>query len=118
MTRRFRKQAEIYKRFCDCESVDLSQNALTEMFDYESKGIGNCNVDDRFNEYLLTGRIQNGYAIGKKMVNITISMWFDYIKDHGHYDFIKELYEEFPKWFIDSVFKKYLEEKKKFLYQK
>lgn len=47
----------------------------------------------------------NGYALGKKWMNVTIAMWKEDIK-HGLL-FKEELYEDgnYPHWWLDSIFK-------------
>jgi len=53
---------KIYKIFAEPWDCDFSQQAMEEMFLFESKGIGDINITG-FNA---TGKKPNGYAVGKK----------------------------------------------------
>lgn len=84
---------EIYLIFAndwkDC--CDFSDQMKIELFNTESYG-GRCSSN-------------NGYYVGKKWLNVTVSMWKEDIKD-GMLR-LHELYEDdkFPHWWLDSVFK-------------
>lgn len=73
----------------DC--LDFSDEALVELYNYESYG----------------GQIspKNGFAVGKKWLNLNVSMWKEDIAQG--YLFKHELYEDpkFPHWWLDGVFK-------------
>ena len=92
-TRKFKRMAEVYKVFCsdwiDC--LDFSDQALKELFIAESLG----------------GQVasNNGYAEGKKFLNVNVSMWKEDI-EKGNL-FIHELYcdDKLPNWWLDKVFK-------------
>ena len=85
--------SEVYKMFAndwkDC--LDFSDESLVELYNYESYG----------------GTIspKNGFAVGKKWLNLNVSMWK---KDITQGFLLKrELYEDpkFPHWWLDGVFK-------------
>jgi hypothetical protein len=87
----FKKIIPLYKYFGqDYSGLDWSEDALLELYFYESTGKGNLKPD-------------NGYAHGKKMMNITISMWKE---DLDKYISLEELYEDsnFPHWWLDKIF--------------
>jgi hypothetical protein len=120
MNKSYRNRAELYKRFVNpkSESFDFSEESLKELFDYESRGVGNCDVYDRYTEFLLTGKKQNGYAIGKRFLDITISMWKEDSNEVGWGNLLESLAEEFDIDWLKSIFKyehhqKFLEECRK-----
>ncbi len=86
--------AAIYKIFSkDWEKYhDYSDNSLIELFNNESYGTP-------ISPY-------NGYALGKKWLNVNVQMWIEDIK--LGILFKHELYEDtkFPHWWLDSIFKK------------
>lgn len=89
--------AELYKRFAGKrKGLDFSVKAKKEMFKFESTGKGDIEINI-FNE----GKV-NGYAVGKKLMDITITMWKEDVLKGLIYLF--ELYEDFPHWFINKVF--------------
>lgn len=94
--------ANIYKRFGENSSIsdlDFSDDALYKMYEYESKGIGNCGKLDIFNDSKL-----NGYAYGKRIMDITISMWKESLNGpHGFYYLNEIKNDSFPRWFLDKV---------------
>jgi hypothetical protein len=85
--------SEVYRMFAndwkDC--LDFSDEALLELYNYESYG----------------GKISpsNGFAVGKKWLNLNVSMWKEDI-EKGLL-FKRELYDDpkFPHWWLDGVFK-------------
>uniref|UniRef100_A0A6M3KGL3 Uncharacterized protein n=1 Tax=viral metagenome TaxID=1070528 RepID=A0A6M3KGL3_9ZZZZ len=115
ITKQYKKIADIYKIFAqdeNKESLDFSPEALQKMFDYESNGDGNVNVESQHLEYLKTGKKVNGYSVGKKFMDITISSWIDTVKNPGWLAFMEELYcDEFPWWWLDKIFKDFVNEK-------
>jgi hypothetical protein len=90
---RFRKMVAVYAIFSDDlkNFLDFSDDKLRECYIVESCG-GRCSDT-------------NGYAIGKKLLNITVSMWKEDLKS----GVLKksELYQDtkFPRWWLDSVLK-------------
>lgn len=70
ITNRWRKQAEVYKIFAQSFStgLDLSESAAEEMFACESLGLGDLEID-------CFAKTPNGYAVGKKWLNVTVAMW-------------------------------------------
>jgi len=85
--------AEIYRIFAkDWEHVlDFSDDALLQLYNHESYG----------------GRIDsnNGYAHGKKYLNLHVTMWKEDIAKGLL--FKHELYEDnvFPHWWLDNILK-------------
>lgn len=86
--------AELYRHFGrdwkDC--LDFSDESLIELYNQESYG----------------GRVdpKNGFYHGKKWLNVTVKMWLEDIEKG--YLFKQELYEDenYPHWWLDSIFKK------------
>ena len=80
--------ANLYKRFAEPD-MDFSTIALEAAYNFERHGIADSNFE------------RNGYYQGKRIMDITAKMW---IKDIENGLLTKgELYEEFPKWFIDKI---------------
>lgn len=91
--------AEIYRSFSgNRPNLDFSDDAAAEMFAWESRGEGdlalglfNLRPDGRY----------NGYAVGKHLMNVTVAMWRQDLRDglllHS------DLEQEFPAWFLDRV---------------
>lgn len=65
---------EVYKIFASDWECDFSNQAMQDMFLFESKGVGNIDITG-FNT---TGKKSNGYAVGKKWLNVSVAAW---IKD-------------------------------------
>jgi hypothetical protein len=99
------RMAEIYKIFGQdpfMTKLDFSEQAKQEMYEFESTGKGNISLDMFSNSF-------NGYAYGKKMLNITVAMWKEDI-EKGLL-FLKELYypslpndAKFPHWWLNKIF--------------
>jgi hypothetical protein len=85
--KKYTERIKLYKYFSreyiNSEAFDFSEEAIKEVYLYESQGIGDCNIHNRFNGYLETGRKQNGYACGKSAFDITVSMWRDAMHEIG-----------------------------------
>ena len=84
--------SELYRMFGHPEefkSLDFSDEALIELYNYESYG-GTCSN-------------KNGFAHGKRMLNLNVSMWREDIEAGNLFKF--ELYEDpkFPHWWLDNV---------------
>ena len=105
------KRAEIYKIFGgfydeNPNNYDWSDEAQDEFYLYESRGQGR--------EKLAMGVITldmvrpNGYNIGKRWMEVTVSMWIEDIR-RGTL-FAWELYEEgrYPNWWLDETFNRRL----------
>lgn len=88
ISKKWLKMAEMYKRFAtDFPSADFSRKSAEDMFIFESKGI-----------QLLKGH-NNGFAFGKKWMDVTLAMWKEDI-EKGNL-FIEELlHDNYPKWFL------------------
>lgn len=93
-TKKWWKMAEVYRHFAGQGDWDFSISASEEMFLWESKGVP-------FNNPL------NGYMIGKKWMDLTITeYWLPDLRE-GKTLFKKDLYEDanLPHWFLDKVLK-------------
>lgn len=84
---------ELYRIFSkDWEHlIDLSDEAQIEFFNHESLGLP-CSPN-------------NGFALGKKWLNVQVTMWKEDIA-LGLF-FKSELYDDpkYPHWWLDSIFK-------------
>lgn len=82
----------LYRHFArDWEHVlDFSEDALYEMYDHESRGIGHPRPD-------------NGYHHGKKWMSVTVAMWRE---DMFSTIWPFEIYEDdaYPHWWLDREF--------------
>jgi hypothetical protein len=69
------------------------------MYLWESQGKGNL----RFGVMGIDKTKPNGYAVGKRWMQITVNMWREDIKKGLL--FVWELYEEkrYPNWWLDEV---------------
>ena len=83
--------AEIYKRFaCDYKAADFSESAALAMYLHESTGTP------------LPDPRTNGYALGKKWMDVTVVGWKKEIPQLGL--LVSELQEDgFPDWFLERV---------------
>lgn len=87
--------SEIYRKFAgEGDHLDFSREAAEDMYLFETRGIG----DLKF-QLFTDGKI-NGFAVGKRYMNVAIEMWKRDIPQG--LIFRKELEEEFPKWFLDK----------------
>lgn len=88
--------SEIYKRFCDqTEFYDFSTESAESMFLHESTG-------SSIEEKLSNGK-WNGYLVGKKWMDLTITeYWLPDLEEHKTL-FAFELYQDFPHWFLIKV---------------
>ena len=86
--------SELYFLFAqdwkDC--LDFSDESLLELYNYESYGTG-------------TPKPNNGFAHGKKWLNVNVAMWKEDISKG--YLRKQELYDDpkFPHWWLDQVLK-------------
>lgn len=87
---------ELYKHFSKdwCDILDYSEHSMRELFLSESYGDVKCSPT-------------NGYYVGKKMLNLTVTMWKEDIE--SGLLFKHELYEDpnFPDHWLDRIFKKW-----------
>ena len=102
---------DVYEQFTeqDNSSLDFSDEALLEMYIYESTGNGN--VDSRHDEYLKTGRKVNGYAVGKKWMDVTFAMWKKEVDYYGWCFAIYQLmcfYDKIPGWMVKLALDKHI----------
>jgi len=72
--------------------LDYSDNAMLELYNFESYGTGHISS-------------KNGYAHGKKWLNLHVTMWKEDIRDGVL--FKHELYDDgkYPKEWLDKIFK-------------
>lgn len=96
VSKKFLRMSELYKMFAHSEEetyLDFSDEALLELYNYESYGGQTCH------------RL-NGFMHGKKWLNLNVTMWKEDIEQG--YLFLRELYEDpkFPHWWLDGIFKK------------
>lgn len=87
-TKNWWKMGELYRFFAKQWDVDFSNEAAADMFRYESYG-GD------------PPPASNGYALGKKWMDVTVAMWREDIEAGLLYRF--ELLETFPDWFVERV---------------
>ena len=89
---RYRRMADVYRVFAAAwgHMLDFSDEAMAEMQAHESRG---APVSDL-----------NGYAVGKKYLNLHVTTWKQDIRDGLLFE--HELYADpkFPNWWLDSVF--------------
>ena len=72
------KKSLLYKRAArDYNNLDFSNEAAMEMFKFESTGNGDISIEG-FNTI---DKKCNGYAVGKKWLDVNISNWKEAIKD-------------------------------------
>ena len=85
--------SEIYRQFSKTweHVLDFSDNALIEMFNYESSGSQ------------ITNPGKNGFYVGKQWMDVNIKMWREDIAQG--FLLRKELYEDpaYPRWWLDKV---------------
>jgi hypothetical protein len=83
--------AELYKRFaCDYKAADFSEAAALAMYRHESTG--SALPDPR----------TNGYALGKKWMDVTVAGWKEEIPQMGL--LVSELQADgYPDWFLERV---------------
>jgi hypothetical protein len=88
-TKKWKRMAEIYQIFAHDKHLEFTEQRLEDCFSYETFG---KEIPDP---------LHNGYLQGKRNMDITVEMWINDIRS-GHLT-KWELYQEFPKWFIDKV---------------
>ena len=92
ISNKWKKQAELYKRFAedwkDC--LFFTEEDELSMYLHESQG---TEINSQ----------ANGYFVGKKWLNLNVTMWKE---DLGKTLFLSELYEDFPAWWLRKQLKK------------
>ena len=87
--------AEMYKRFAvDFQFADFSEKAKEDMYLFESKGTP------------LPAGIENGYALGKKWMDVTIAMWREDLKSgilFRHELLDNSQGDGYPEWFLTKI---------------
>lgn len=111
MPRRFKRMCEVYKIFASDWHCDFSESAMLEMYEFETFGKGDIDLTG-FNTI---GKKANGYAVGKKWLNVSVTGWLDNIEKFGWAYEISELNkdQEIPRWFIEDFFNKVRNKTKK-----
>lgn len=109
MTKRWLEMSKLYKRFAEPwkDSCDFSDEAAKAMFDYESNGIGDLSLS------IFETNMPNGYAVGKHWLNVQVSMWRE---DLGKTLWFSELEKDYPRWWLESIFKDFIDEDGNFHY--
>ena len=89
--KKWRRMAELYKRFAsDYKSADFSDDAAMAMYLHESTGAP------------LPDARTNGYALGKKWMDVTVAGWKEEIPAGGL--LVAELQKDgYPDWFLSRV---------------
>ena len=96
------------------KDLDYSDKAAEAMYVAESCGGGSgADVDSQHLRYLMTGERVNGYAVGKRWMDVTVAGWFDEMERFGWGLVLTQLYRdpELPRWFLDKVFARFLRER-------
>jgi len=95
VTKKWQKIADVYKFFARDYQADFSDSAAEAMFDFESNGIGLVAKD-------------NGYAIGKHLMDIQLAMWMEdlYVNKFmlTKYELITDPTLKDIRWFLEDVF--------------
>jgi hypothetical protein len=95
------KLAPLYRRFAPLElDYDWSEEAMEEAYLCETRGEGRLS----FNIFANTNDKFNGYAVGKKYMDVTLAMWRSDIEEGLLTK--NELYAEMPEefhWWLDGV---------------
>lgn len=87
--------AEIYRRFATESGLDFSDEAAEEMYLFETTGKGDLQLG------LFAGQQANGFAVGKRWMDVTVKMWKADIR--GGILWRHELEDVYPAWFLDRV---------------
>lgn len=91
ISKKWYRMAKIYQRFAgDYKDADFSQSAVLDMYLHESIGSP------------LKDPINNGYAIGKKWMDVTVASWKEDISQLGL--LVSELQRDgYPDWFLRRI---------------
>jgi hypothetical protein len=90
LSKNFKRMMPIYRHFSrEWTDLSYSDEMAMELFRYETYGQGSISRD-------------NGYANGKKWMDVTVAMW---LEDFNWTIFPHDLYEDenFPHWWLDKV---------------
>lgn len=91
-SKKFLRMSEVYRHFArEAEHcLDLSDEALLELYNYESFGGS-------------TPSPKNGFYFGKRMLNLNVTMWKEDIERSILFKW--ELYDDpsYPHWWLDQV---------------
>ncbi len=89
--KKWRRMAEMYRRFArDYKAADFSEEAALAMYLHESTGTP------------LPDPRTNGYALGKKWMDVTVAGWKEEIPQMGL--LVSELQADgYPDWFLERV---------------
>lgn len=89
-TAKWRRMADMYKRFAaGHQGADFGEEAALTMFLHESTGTP------------LPDPKSNGYALGKKWMDVTVAMWKEDILLGNLFAF--ELIDDYPDWFLERI---------------
>lgn len=90
-SKKWLRMATLYRRFAiDFKFADFSDEAAADMFAWESQGVP------------IPNNIENGFAMGKKWMDVTISAWLEDIKKGLL--FAQELLDDgYPEWFLRKI---------------
>lgn len=86
--------SEVYKYFShEYTDFDFSEEMRLELQNHESLGNKVCPLSPK-----------NGFALGKKWLNINVAMWIEGIEEGTFfkYEFYKN--PNYPHWWLDSIF--------------
>ena len=90
VSRKWLRMAEIYKRFACDHQADFTDDAAMAMYLHESTGSP------------LPDARTNGFALGKKWMDVTVKMWKEDIPQYGLT--VPELQADgWPDWFLARV---------------
>lgn len=90
-SKKWRRMAAMYRRFGQLPDADFSDAAATAMFTAETHGTP-----------LPPGPPLNGFALGKKWMDVTVSMWREDIP--AGLLAVQELLDDgYPEWFLMRV---------------
>lgn len=93
ISKKWKRMAEIYRRFAPDSYYDFSEEAAMDMYCKETYGT-----------LMPVREKHNGYFYGKQWMDLTITeYWLPDLADPETVLYSWELYLDFPKWFIDKV---------------
>lgn len=105
MTKKFREMCKIYEIFASDWDCDFSDEAMQEMYEFESFGRGTLSISG-FNT---SEKRPNGFAVGKKWLNVQVTAWLvEKNQDSNFWRIIQpELYADkrYPHWWLNRIFR-------------